>query len=194
MRRWRGRQRHAHAAFLAASLALLLHAAVDWDWEMPALFVWFFGARGRCRAPAPARQGRGRELARLLAGLACLLVAFTPLTVAFSQSKLDEAVAALSTRDCTRAVDSALTSLRWVNRRPEPFEILGWCDLRVGQTKLGAGRDARRRDARPRNWEYAYGVAVAQAQLGQDPRPAVRRALERNPLSTLARRFARAVR
>ena len=37
--------------------ALLLHAMVDWDWEMPALFVWFFGAAGAVLA-APARGGR----------------------------------------------------------------------------------------------------------------------------------------
>ena len=40
-------------AFLAAGIALLVHAAVDWDWEMPALFVWFFGAAGVVLA-APA--------------------------------------------------------------------------------------------------------------------------------------------
>jgi hypothetical protein len=100
----------------------------------------------------------------------------------------------LSARDCPRAVDSALGSLRWVDRRPEPFEVLGWCDLRGGQSWLGldAMRAAEARD--PGEWTYAYGVAVAQAQLGQDPRAAARRALERNPLEPIARRFARAVR
>ena len=49
----RGPGRHAYAAFIAAGIALLGHAAVDWDWEMPALFVWFFGAAGVVLA-APA--------------------------------------------------------------------------------------------------------------------------------------------
>jgi ABC-type Mn2+/Zn2+ transport system permease subunit len=36
-RRLRGPERHAYAGFLAAAAALLVHAGVDWDWEMPAL-------------------------------------------------------------------------------------------------------------------------------------------------------------
>ena len=57
-----GPGRHAYAAFLAAGVALLIHAKVDWDWEMPALFIWFFGAAGVVLAApvgAPAsRPGR----------------------------------------------------------------------------------------------------------------------------------------
>jgi O-antigen ligase len=196
VRRLAGSQRHVHAAFLAGSLTLLLHAAIDWDWEMPVLFVWFFGTAGALLA-APRAARAARELGtlpRLLGGLACLLVAVTPITVALSQARLNTAVAALSTRDCNRAVDSALGSLHWVGLRPEPFEVLGWCDLRGGQAKLGldAMRAAESRD--PGNWQYAYGVAVAQALAGQDPRAAARRALARNPLEPLASRFARAVR
>src|SRR3954451_13519608 len=41
-----GPERHAFAAFVAGGAMLCLHAGVDWDWEMPALFVWFFGAGG----------------------------------------------------------------------------------------------------------------------------------------------------
>ena len=55
-RRLRGPGRHAYAAFLAAAVALLIHAGVDWDWEMPALFVWFFGAAGVVLAARPAER------------------------------------------------------------------------------------------------------------------------------------------
>ena len=55
-----GPGRHSHAAFLAAGTALLLHAMVDWDWEMPALFIWFFGAAGAIIA-APAESAGTRE-------------------------------------------------------------------------------------------------------------------------------------
>ena len=52
-----------HAAFLAAGAALLIHAMVDWDWEMPALFVWFFGAAGViiARARGGRRNARTRR-------------------------------------------------------------------------------------------------------------------------------------
>jgi O-antigen ligase len=196
VRRLAGRDRHVHAAFLAASLVLLLHAAVDWDWEMPALFVWFFGAAAALlAAPRVARRKPGpARLLRVLGGLACLLVAITPLTVALSQARLNTAVAALQANDCSRAVDESLASLHWVDRRPEPFEVLGWCDLRGGQTKLGLGAMQAAEVRDPGDWEYPYAVAVAQALMGQDPRAAARRALERNPLEPMARDLVRAVR
>ena len=73
----------------------MLHAQVDWDWEMPALFVWFFGAAGTVLALPAERAARlpgPRRLTRLLAGLACLLVAVTPVTVAVSQLRLNRSV------------------------------------------------------------------------------------------------------
>ena len=54
-----GPERHAYAMFVAGGAMLCLHAGVDWDWEMPALFVWLFGAGGVALA---ARAGaRSRE-------------------------------------------------------------------------------------------------------------------------------------
>ena len=48
-------------AFIAAGVALVLHANVDWDWEMPALFIWFFGAAGVVlAAPVDARRPPAR--------------------------------------------------------------------------------------------------------------------------------------
>jgi hypothetical protein len=44
-------------------------------------------------------------------------------------------------------------------------------------------RNAQRRD--PRDWHYAYGIAVTQALLGEDPRPAAAEALRLNPLNPL---------
>ena len=63
--RLRGPGRHAYAAFIATAIALLSHAAVDWDWEMPTLFVWFFGAAGVILA-APAEAVRSATAPRRL--------------------------------------------------------------------------------------------------------------------------------
>ena len=55
-----GPERHAHGALVAAGAMLALHAGVDWDWEMPVLFVWLFGAGGvvlASRRPASGRAG-----------------------------------------------------------------------------------------------------------------------------------------
>jgi O-antigen ligase len=195
--RLRGPGRHAYAAFLAGGIALLLHAQVDWDWQMPVLFVWFFGAAGVVlAAPADdaARPASPRRLTRLLAGLACLLVAVTPVTVGLAQLRLDRSVDAFERGDCNTATDSALNSLDVLPVLAEPFEVLGWCDARTGQSGLAidALRAARRRD--PDNWQYAYGLAVVQANAGEDGLPAAQLARRLNPLEPMARSLERGLR
>jgi hypothetical protein len=195
-RRLAGPHRHAYAAFIAAGVALLIHAGADWDWEMPALFLWFFGAAGVVLA-APAEAVRGpepRRLTRLLAGLACLLLALTPVTVAVSQLRLNRSVEAFQRGDCVTATDAALGSLDALSVQAEAFEILGWCDARAGRPGLAvdAMRAARARD--PRNWQYAYGLAISQALAGEDPRSAARLALRLNPLEPLAQKLVRDMR
>ena len=61
-----GPERHAHGAFVAAGTMLALHAAIDWDWEMPALFVWLFGAGGVALAARELRRVAASE-SRLVA-------------------------------------------------------------------------------------------------------------------------------
>jgi uncharacterized membrane protein len=59
-RRVRGSRRPLYAATFAVLLAWALHAGIDWDWEMPALSVIFFGLGGaglaRRRVPSPTRS------------------------------------------------------------------------------------------------------------------------------------------
>jgi len=195
--RLRGPGRHAYAAFLAAGIALLLHAQVDWDWEMPVLLIWFFGAAGTILA-TPAERAAGlpapKRLTRLLAGLACLLVSVTPVTVAVSQQRLSRSVGALASGDCATATDAALASLEALPVQAEAFEVLGFCDARAGELKLAeaAMRSARRAD--PGNWQYAYGLAVVQALAREDPTRAARLAVRLNPLEPLARSLERGLR
>ena len=195
--RLRGPGRHAYAAFLAGGVALVLHAQVDWDWEMPALFIWFFGAAGTIlatRAERAAGLPTPKRLTRLLAGLACLLVAVTPVTVASSQLRLNRSVSAFTSGDCATATDAALGSLEALSVQGEAFEVLGWCNARAGQLKLAADamRAARRVD--PGNWQYAYGLAIVQALAGEDPTGAAQLARRLNPLEPLARNLERGLR
>jgi hypothetical protein len=136
------------------------------------------------------RLGAPGRLARVVAGLACLLLAVGPASVAASQRSLDAATRAFKVGDCTRSVDGALDSLGALSVRAEPFELLGYCDLRAGQDALAvrAFQSARNRD--PEDWQYAYGLAVADALAGTDPRPMARLARRLNPREELARRLA----
>jgi O-Antigen ligase len=190
----RGPRRHAAAAVLAAGLALAIHAGVDWDWELPVLWIWLFACGGLVLASARGRLGELPRLARVVAGLMCLLVALTPWSVARSQGSLQRSVHAFARGDCTTAIDGALDAIGAVSARAEPFEILAWCDSQSGWPRLAesAMRSAQARD--PDNWQYAYGLAVLRARAGEDPRPQVRRAVRLNPRYDQVRWLARAMR
>lgn len=192
----RGDERHAYAAACAAGLALLAHAAIDWDWEMPALFVWLFAAGGLATArPAGGAERPGPpRLARVVCGIACLLLAVTPYLVGASDRDLRRAWSAFARGDCPAATDAALDSAGALSQRPEPYELIGYCDLQGGQVPLGlrAMSAARRRD--PENWRFAYGLALARAFAGTDPRDVLAVARRLNPLEPEVRTFARAVR
>ncbi|HYM56999.1 MAG TPA: O-antigen ligase family protein [Solirubrobacteraceae bacterium] len=193
--RLRRPERHAAGAFVAAGGGLLLHAGIDWDWEMPALFAWFFAASGVVLAARDRPETTApRRLTRLLAGLACLGLLLTPALVLSSQASLDRAVGAFKEGDCRTAVDASLDSLDRLRVQSEPFEIVGYCDARVGQNELAvrAFEAARSRD--PDNWQYAYGLAVTQALAGRDPTAAAAEARRLNPLSPLARDLQRGLR
>jgi Flp pilus assembly protein TadD len=114
-------------------------------------------------------------------GLGLIVLAVMPALVVRSQDRLAVAVDALRVGDCSTATAAALESAADVNARPEPFEILAYCDVRAGQPQLAlAAIDAAvRRD--PRSWELRYGQALVRAAAGRDPRPAARLAQRLNP-------------
>jgi O-antigen ligase len=185
--RARGPDRALHAAVGAALLAWAAHAGLDWDWEMPAVTLWVFALGGAvlASAPRPDRAAPGR-MARVAIGIGCLVLAVTPALVAQSQTRLDNAVRAFVAGDCRGAIDNALASLEALRSRAEPFEVLGYCDSRLGLDELAvdAMEQAVRRD--PRNWEMHYGLALVRGAAGLDPRAAARRALELSPDNLLA--------
>ena len=184
----RGAERGPPAALFTAGLVWALHAGIDWDWELTATGAWLFAAGGICLAlPAGASRLRppGR-VARIVLGLGCLVLALTPFQVLRSQAALDDAAAAFEARDCPRAIDSALASLSATRSRPEPYLLLGYCDTRLGLHDLAIRNMELATERDPDSWQAWYGLALARGAAGQDPRPAARRALELNPLDSLA--------
>jgi hypothetical protein len=192
-RRLRGEGRHLHAALLAAGLAWVVHAGFDWDWEMPAATIWLFGlgALAVSRRSAAERGPAPGRFTRVAFGVCCLALVVPPALMVESQRKLNESVNALKRNDCSAAVAAALASSDALSVRPEPFEVLGYCDVRLGHARLGVQmlEAAVRRD--PDSWERHYGLALVRAAAGLDPRAEARRALKLNPLDPLARRAVR---
>jgi O-antigen ligase len=185
----RGPDRHLYAALFAAGAAWAVHAGIDWDWEMPAVTLWFwaFGGMALAARDASAARRAPANLARIVAALACLALAVTPALMAASQARLNDAVGAFTRGDCGSAIDSALGSLSAIPSRPQPFELLGYCDARAGDDRLAVGAMRSGIDRDPENWELWYGLALVRANSGEDPRPAAREALRLNPRAPLAR-------
>jgi len=115
-----------------------------------------------------------------------LVLALSPASLWRSQAKLASAAAAFEAGDCATAVDDALASLGAVGVRAEPWELIAYCDVRLGQPQLAidAANAAIRRD--PDNWEYRYALALVRGAARKDPRPAAAEALRLNPKQTEA--------
>lgn len=187
-------ERHAYALLVGGGVMLAVHAGIDWDWEMPALFLWFFGAGGVALA---ARKARLRELGRMprvVAGLAVLLLAVTPALFWWSQGPLNRAGEAWTARNCDVAIDEALTATERFGTRPEPWLVLAYCDTRLGDYTLArrAVDAAQRRD--PDNWQYVYAQAIVHGVAGEDPLPYAEKALRMNPLELYTQRLVEALR
>ncbi len=196
--RARGPDKVVGAGLFGAGLAWAFHAGFDWDWEMPAVTLWFFAAGGLALAArtvdvhAGSRAGGTRSAVRVALGLGCVVLALVPARVRLSDGPLHESIRALAHGDCATALDRARDSRAVLAARPKPHVILGYCNVRAGRpaAAVRAMQQAVRRD--PQNWEVHYGLALARAAAGLDPRPAARfasRLKPREPLPAQALRL-----
>ncbi len=192
-RRARASRRSLYGALLAAGVVWVLRAGVDWDWEMPVVTLVFFAVAGAALSP---RRGSGSgwvpsHNSRLVLGLLCLFTAAAPVLIIGSQRHLDDAEHALYASECAKASSSSLSSIGWLDVRPEPYEVLGFCDIERGVPKLGVAAMKRAVHYDPGSWETYYALALAQGAAGIDPRPAAARALRMNPFEALTRQEVR---
>jgi Flp pilus assembly protein TadD len=104
-----------------------------------------------------------------------------------SQTHLSNAIDAFQVGDCRTTAAEAIASHAALDSRPEPFELLAYCEARAGRNKvaLRAIDAAIARD--PHDWEFHYDQAIIRAASGLDPRPATRAALALNPLDSHTR-------
>jgi len=194
-RRCRGRQRELYAVVLAAIFTWALHAGVDWDWEMPAVTVWVFALGGLVLARAePKRSSVPPHGVRLAVGLTALLAVSGPGLILVSERRLDEGVRAFTRGDCRTAIDRARGSVGVLGSRPEPFEILGLCQLRRGFDRLAVAAIEKAVARNPGAWEFRYDLALVRGAAGLDPRPAARAALLLNPRDPVTRSLVRQLR
>jgi O-antigen ligase len=183
IRRSRRRSRPLYAVLFAVVLTWVLRAGVDWDWEMPAVTLWLFALGGAAIAASGRRRplfGVPRPPVRAVLTLGCFAIAVVPALVLISQTHLDSSADAFTAGRCPEAVDQAHASTSALGMRPEPYEIIAFCEVRVGAPERGIEAIEKAIDRDPLNWEYRYGLAIMRGVAGQDPRPAARRALRLN--------------
>ncbi len=179
----RGADRAVYAALFAGAFTWAIHAGVDWDWEMPAVTAWVFALGGMAlahRADRPSAGGPGRS-ARIAVGLAAIVMAVGPGLLLLSENRLDHAVVAYERGDCDQAIENAGAAISAVDIRPEPYEVIGFCQSRRGFHRLAAEALGRAVEFDPDNWEFHYGLAVVRGLGGMDARSATSEAQRLNP-------------
>jgi O-antigen ligase len=193
--RVRGPDQVIYASIFAAALTWMLHAGYDWDWELPATGFFLFSLGATAISARPEGDSKAASwsppvptrIVRVAMGIGCLALIVSPALVALSQGYLNSAVRNLQASDCPAATRDALDSIHVLSVRPEPYQVLGFCDSRAGEGELAIQmlQTAVARD--PDEWESYYGLALVQAVAEQDPRAAAAKAHELAPheLSTL---------
>jgi O-antigen ligase len=187
-RRVRGPNRGFYAALFAAGVVWAVHAGIDWDWEMPAVTAWLFAVAGAALAAEARERPRhhGRSI-RVPLAAALLVLAVTPVFTMLAQSHIANASDAFYGGDCDVAQREALDAIQRLATRPEPYEILGYCDMQQGRAQAAVTAMQRAVDKQPDSWEPRFGLALARAYGGSDPRADLAVASMLNPRESIVK-------
>jgi O-antigen ligase len=182
-RRSRGPDRVLYAALFSAVLAWALHAAIDWDWQMPVVTLWVFAVGGAVLATdSAAMHSAGPSIpVRAVLTAALFLVCTAPAVILLSQVHLQRAADAFQIHDCPHAQSEAASSITVLSVRPEPYQILGYCDMADGRTRSAVVAMRSAVEQEPSDWQYRYGLAIADGLAGINPRPELRTAERMDP-------------
>jgi len=173
-----------------AFVAFLVHAALDWDWELPAVTL----AAILCGLACLLAQRDGTNLARLplrirLASAAAVLA----LSAGAAVMLLGNAAVGASRADAAAgrfaaAKQDARTAIRWTPGLSVGWQQLGEAQLALGQLP-GARHSLRTAIAKdPQNW--LLWLDLAAAENGWARQRDLRNALRLNPYSPEIRAFA----
>jgi O-antigen ligase len=169
------------AAAAGAYVAFLVHAAFDWDWELPAVTIGGL----LCGGVLTLANSRERILppATRWAALAALAALGVFAGVTWRGNLATNASTDAAARGhYANAYSEARIATRWLPWDSEPWGLLGEAELARGNSR-DARRDFRTAiDKDPHDWSFWFKLASASS--GQARREALARAARLNPIST----------
>jgi hypothetical protein len=180
----RARRRPLAAAAGPAYAAYLIHAAVDWDWEMPAVTLAALFLGGGLLVAARSEDDEARaagprlRLGLLAAALAVAAVAFVGLVGSMS---LAQAQGAARDGDWEQAEAKARRAATWAPWSPEPWRELGEAQLARG--RLADARASFREALAKDDGDWSLWFDLARASTGRTQQEALARAAALNPRS-----------
>ena len=156
---------------LAAYVAFLVHASIDWDWEMPAMTLTALFGGSRAHGARAERQPRRSALPRMrwsALGVTVALIAFVVLGLLGNM-----AVSASSKSTAAGRLARAQSQARRAYFAPwssEPWRKLGEAQVNAGD--LAAARESFRKAIAkdPRDWTLRYELALRAAARSAGPR------------------------
>jgi O-Antigen ligase/Tetratricopeptide repeat len=169
-------------AALAAYVALLAHAAIDWDWELPAVTLCTLllgvalvraGGAGASR-PVTASGRAVLASAALVLGVVAVVAHAGNGATAEANDALDRGDAVTARREA----DRARTFMPWA---AEPWQLLGEAELAAGRLEAGRRHLRRATTEDPRSWSAWLSLALATD--GPERSRALERARALNPLA-----------
>jgi tetratricopeptide (TPR) repeat protein len=166
-------------AAAAAFAAYLLHAAVDWDWEVPAvtLSALFCAAVLLASQRAALLTGRARVTALALA-VPVLAIA---LVMHVGNRATAASIAAIDRGDPDRALAQAQRAIDWAPWSDEPWQLRGEAELQREDDAAARKSLARALELNPDSWSTWLDLAVA--SRGAKRAQALAQVKRLNPLS-----------
>ena len=179
---WRARAEPLAPLAFGGYVAYLVHAAQDWDWELPAVTLAGL-ACGVAVLLLAERRPRVAPTVRLrLAGAAVgvgLAVAAAGALV--GNAAIVSAAGALDRDNATHAASDARAAERWAPWSPEPWRLRGEAQLSQGDVEAARRSFEAGLDKDPRDWELWLDLGLASS--GARRRFALARATRLNPLA-----------
>ena len=163
------------AAAAAAYCAFLVHAAVDWDWEIPVLVLTVVASGIALLVLAASVRGLPRmRLRRWPVVVALAVVMSVSLVVSAGNRAVADAARSLERGDAAHAESAARRARTWAPWSHEPWQLLGEAQLAARQDLQARAslRQAIRRA--PDEWRLWFDLAIV--SKGAERRAAITRA------------------